>query len=331
MVAMTRRAPLLRAAFAALTLTLALAPSGCEDEKKRTQPADVPDSGATPRLLDGKLGEAAAAAEASATARNAPSKGGATEDGPPEKGVFEPAAAEKALPRGAPPKVEILGEGSEPRAVMSAKVEAGATRKAVLTLGLRAQMPVDIDFATTFKIEKPKDAKDAKDKKAGADAPKKAEEGGAPAGLQVVAKIESVGVSAQKGSPEELAKIFGKLKGSQLRYSAMPDGSARDFSYEIAKDADPNLESAFGMLVEALSMMVAPLPSKPVGAGAYWMVTDRASSSGVEVIRYRVFRVTKMDGGQPTLSMELRQYAADGVMRVPGGPKDATMSIDRFE
>jgi hypothetical protein len=61
------------------------------------------------------------------------------------------------------------------------------------------------------------------------------------------------------------------------------------------------------------------------------MVTDRAGASGVDVLRYRVFRVTKIEGSQATLSIELRQYATDDEMRVPGPQQEMTLPMDRFE
>lgn len=328
-----RRAHPLRAALAALPLTLGLLSAGCEEEPRKTQTIDAgaQDSGPTQPLLGGKLGEAVAAAGASATVRETPSPGGGATDGPPEKGIFEPAAADKVHPRGAPAKLEILGQGSEPRAAIAAKLEPGATRKVVLTLGLRAQTPIDVDFAFAFKVDKPKDDKAKKGAEGAASASAGGAAGGVPGGLPVIGKIASAGVSMQRGAPEELAKLFAKLKGSQIRFTAAPDGSARDLGYEIAKDADAGLETILQGLVEALSLMLAPLPATPVGVGAYWMVTDRASSSGIDVLRYRVFRVTKMEGGQASLSVEVRQYAADDEIRVPGAQQAMTLPLDRFE
>src|SRR5689334_4143552 len=88
------RSMLTRSVFTALALTLALASAGCEDEKKKTAAAAADAGASTQPLLDGKLGEAVAEAEAEATAKNkaAPAKGSAGDDGPPEKGVFETAA-----------------------------------------------------------------------------------------------------------------------------------------------------------------------------------------------------------------------------------------------
>lgn len=306
-------------------MTLALGQTGCEDEKKKPQAAAADAGPTTQPLLDGKLGEAVARAEASAAAPRVPGKASSGENEPPEKGVFEAGAADKAHPRGAPAKIEILGEGNEPRAALSPKLEPGTTKKVTLRLGLRAQTPIDVDFGVTFKIEKPKD-----DKK-GADASKKAAEGEAPVGPLVIGKIASAGVSSQRGSTEELSKVFAKLKGSEIRFIAAPDGSARDLGYELSKDADRSIESVVQALLEAMSLMIAPLPSKPVGAGAYWMVTDRVVTSGVEVVRYRVFRLTKAADGQASLSMDLRQYAADTAMQVPGAEKEAKLTLERFD
>jgi len=73
--------------------------------------------------------------------------------------------------------------------------------------------------------------------------------------------------------------------------------------------------------------MRVPAPDKPVGVGAYWMVTDRSSILGVEVIRYRVFRVQEVDKAKVKLSLEIRQYAAKPSVQAAG----EKLEVSRFE
>lgn len=336
---MKRSASHLRAAGAALALALVIAPAGCEDDKaKSTQSAasagdaGAPDGSSSQQLLGGRLGAAVAAAGQQAQAPAPNAKGGAgPADGPPETGVFTPEGAAAAHAKGAPPKVEMLGEGAEPRAVIPASADPEAQQKLVLTLGMRMGMQAlpNIDFAVAFKADKPKDDKAKK-----GDAKGEASPGGAAAPLKVAGKVTDATLSAdQPGQiPAELAKEVAKLKGSVVRFERAADGSVGGFSYELAKEADKGLDAALKSLADALSIITAPLPAKPVGVGAYWMVTDRGQTSGAEVIRYRVFRVKSMEGGKASLAIEVRQYAAENSMRVASGPQEEmSLGIEQYD
>ena len=86
--------------------------------------------------------------------------------------------------------------------------------------------------------------------------------------------------------------------------------------------------------IESLSIVLAPAPPKPVGAGAYWMVTDRAPTSGAEMLRYRVFRVVSAGADGTKLSVELRQYSVETTLSVAGagqGGGEVKLTIDKFE
>jgi hypothetical protein len=315
--------------------------AGCEDEKEKPSAVDAgaPDSGANQALLGGKLGEAVAAAAAPGASGAPTSKPTAAVEGaPPVNGIMGPVAADKAHPPGAPPKLEILGEGSEPRVSLAPKLAAGTEQKITLSV-TRSQMPLSIDIAVAFKVDK---AKDDKKKKPDANKGKDAE--AAPAGpagaLAIVGKIEGASVTAQVEVPEDFTKTVTSLKGSQIRFFMTPDGSASGFTREVAKGTDkaldPELEAIIGSFIEsfieAFSTILAPVPQKPVGVGAYWMVTDRGKTLGVEMVRYRVFRVLSAGPEGTKLAVELRQYSTAPSLSVPnqqGG--EMALKLDKFE
>jgi hypothetical protein len=309
--------------------------AGCEDEKQKTSATDAgaPDSGANQPLLGGKLGEAVAAAAApGATGAPASKPTAAVEGAPPENGIMGPVAADKAHPPGAPPKLDILGEGSEPRVSLAPKLAAGTEQKITLSV-TRSQMPLSIDIAIAFKVDK---AKDDKKKKPDANKGKDAEAAAAPAGpagaLAIVGKIEGASVTAQVEVPEDLTKAVTSLKGGQIRFFMMPDGSASDFTRELTKGTDKALEAELASIIEVFSTILAPVPQKPVGVGAYWMVTDRGKSLGAEMVRYRVFRVLSAGPEGTKLAVELRQYSTAPSLNVPnqqGG--EMALQLDKFE
>ncbi|MDI1432218.1 hypothetical protein [Polyangium sorediatum] len=301
-----------------IALGLVISTIGCQEEKKPAAPiADAGADAQTGPVVGGKLGEAlAAAAQAPPPAQSAGPKDAA--GGPPESGIFEPAAADAAFSPTATPKLEIFGDGSDPKVPLSYAFAGGDERKTTLLLQVRAAQqglpPLIVELV--FKADKAKDDKKKTDKAAEP----------APAGQPVVVKIAAV--KAIRGDvPAELKN----LKDSVIRYRLGPSGIATDLAIEYPKDSTPGIELVTGSLVDAVLASTVPLPDKPVGVGAYWMVTDRARSSGVDVLRYRVAKVEKLDGKRATLSLEVRQYAANATLGLPGLPKDVPVSLERYE
>jgi hypothetical protein len=288
----------------ALSGVVAAVAAGCADEKK-TQTADA-DAGAEQSkkpVLDSKLEAAVKAAESAQASSK--SKGG---DGPPENGVFGPGFGDKAHPPGAPAKVELIGEGAEPR-VMLAPAPADEQKETVNTTVRLQGSPLPVEYGLALKIDKPKDEKKT-------DGPKV---------WRVVGKVASLSVSPQL--PRDASDKLGKLKGTEIRYTIGPTGGATDLGYTLAKDADPGLgEAVVKSLVDSIGFAVPPLPQKPVGVGATWMVTDRGSTFGVEVVRYRVYKIERISDGVPFLSLDVRQYAAKDEAEL--GQK---MTVKQFE
>ena len=92
------------------------------------------------------------------------------------------------------------------------------------------------------------------------------------------------------------------------------------------------MEAAVRGLGDALAGLTTPLPVKPVGVGGYWMATDRCVSYlGLEVLRYRVFRVEKIEQGKATLTAELRQYATSDEADLGSMAPGQKLGIERFE
>jgi hypothetical protein len=267
-----------------------LALGGCgEDKKPQNDEADAGEQGPPKPVVDKKLAAAVKAAESAQAA-------GKGTDGPPESGVFGPGLADKAFAPGAPPKLEVVTAGAEPRfKLVPAPAEE---QKVTATITRRTQGgALQVEYGLALKIDKGKD--DKKDDKK-ADAPK---------GWRVLGKVASIGMPPQ--IPRELGDKLGKLKGTELRYTIGPSGGLSDVALSLPKDADASLaDSVLNSLVDSLAAAIPPVPADPVGAGGYWMVTDRTTSFGVQLIRYRVYKVEKIDKDGASLSLDVREYAA---------------------
>ncbi|MFS8070453.1 MAG: hypothetical protein ACMG6S_29160 [Byssovorax sp.] len=302
---------LLRAAgFSIVALGLL---SGCNDDKTTTvTDAGVDDAGSTKALLGGKLGAAVAAAPG---------------DGPPEAGFFPPGGADKAQPPGAPPKVDVLDEGAEPRVLLATAPPSEQQAQVLASYRMGQQGLPPFAFSLAIKSAKGKDEK--------VDAP------------QIVAKVIAIEIPGLGGKlPKEVAegleklkKGLEKLKGSEVRYRLTSDGAMLDMSTSIPKDkdkapnpeVDPMLDIAMRGLLEAMTLTTVPLPTKPVGVGGYWIATDRGTSFGIDVVRYRVFKVQKIEKGQATLTVDTRQYAVKNEIELGAIAQNQKIAAEHFD
>jgi hypothetical protein len=295
----------------------ALLAAGCTDDKKaqNTTTDGGAEQGPAKPVLDGKLAAVVKAAESAKPAASSANAG----DGPPENGVFAAGLADKAQPPGAPPKVEVIADGKEPRVLLASASAPTDEQKETASVTLRIQGgAIPVEYALALKVDKAKDDKDKKDA------------GPRPPGVQVRGKVTAIGLPPQV--PHDLGDKLGKLKGTEIRYVIAPNGGATDLGYAVPKDADPGLgEAVVKGLVDAIGVMMPPLPTKPIGAGGYWMVTDRASNFGVEVVRYRVYTVDKIDKDSASFSVQVRQYAAKDDADLGAIASGQKMTLQRFE
>ncbi len=310
-------------AFVALSLVLA---AGCADKTMVSADAgEALDAGPAKPVLGGKLGAALAAAESQ---QGRPQGGSnAAKDGPPENGIFPPGGADAALAPSAPPKIEVINDGSEPRVAL-ALAPVGDEQKTTMTVGVQlAQGPLPgVDFELAFKIDRPKD-KDKVD----------------PQGsLPIVARVISVEPPKElaRGLPKELVDFFSRFKGSELRYQLSPKGVVSGLTATVSKDVEAAKvedgirtmgDITFRAMVDSFMMMNVPLPDKPVGVGGYWIVTDRGTSFNMDVVRYRVFHVQKIDKGQAALTVDIRQYSVKEEIDLGALAKGTKFKLDRFD
>lgn len=302
-------------------LALCLGLTSCGSEGSGSKPADAGALDASNQpIVGGKLGAAiaSAAAASSASAKAKSSQGG---DQPPENGIFAPGEADQRQPKSAPPKVDVLGEGTDPKVAMVGKLDA-PEQKVTVTIGMRLGQNVrlpTVEYALSIKPEK-----------AAGDKPKE----GAP--VKIAATITGVSLPGQQaGQPgvKELADRIGKLKGGVVRWDLAPGGGVSNFAPDLPKGAGEGLELVVDALVETLSLLSPPVPAKPVGKDGYWIAADRGRAAvGLDVVRFRVFKVQSLDDGATSLSFELRQYAADQKLGIPDEQgKKTEMPMDGFE
>lgn len=235
--------------------------------------------------------------------------------GPPPNGIFAPGQADKAAAKGGPATFALGSEGTEPRVLLGPGPKPGTKRSGTVELATQSdpQQPgVPIQFNVTMEAQKPKLEADA----------------GAPQAV-VLTKVTGARINAP-GVPADLSAAVGKLKGSSVQYQVGADGVAANVHSEVAKGVDAGFRDPVQALSDLLVGLALPFPSKPVGVGAFWMVTTRDVVMGLDVVSYRLVKVEKVEGTTVTLSLNTKRYAASPSFELEGLPPDAPKSMAEF-
>jgi hypothetical protein len=241
------------------------------------------------------------------------SKGGGAEMQPPPQGVFAPGQADRYIKQGAALKLDIFQDGGAPKSTLWMMPEDGS--KHALTVEVGGQMdgrPLPmLRYELSVAVSAPK-----------------AKEGESSPMPTVTFVLDSAKSSAQQAGrlPAALQKEIAKLKGSKIIASLSAYGSVDQTKTEMADGVMEGLALILDRLAMALSMVVGPMPTEPVGVGAYWMARDRARLGGVDVLRYRVTRVESVSNGQTKLKMDVKHYAATSKSLPSGAPEGLVVS-----
>lgn len=303
----------LRFVSSLLTVSL-LALVGCEKEQQSETKVES-DAGVDKNAtLDPALAKAVAAASAGGMRGPAP----ASSDGPPPNGIFPPGRADSEIKRGQPPKITLGGQGSEPRVVLGpAQPKPGTkltgTIEVVQSDPGRGGLPVEF----TLRIEARK-----ADAAAGADA-------GTPSAVPMLAQVTGAR-AAVAGVPRDLDEAVAKLKGAKVEYEVLADGSGTGYRYDIGS-AKPELGDMMRMLSDTIALVTLPLPSQPVGKGAFWMATSREGVLGLDLVTYRMVKVEELAADKVTLSVNTKRYATSNRFELDALPPDAPRDLAAFE
>jgi len=288
--------------------------AGCEkSESHRDEAAAASDAGKSKVAVDepdlANAVESVRQPRAGESGNNGP-------DGPPPTGIFAPGAADKAMAKGAPAALTLGSDGSAPRIQLGPVPKPGTKRAGSIEVATQSdprQGAIPISLALSLEAQKPKAESDA----------------GAPSALQMLAKVTGATINAP-GVPAEIAAGLAKLKGSHVDYQLSPDGAGSNFRYEATKGVDPAFKQAIEALSDTLVVLSLPFPTKPVGVGAYWMITTRDSVMGLDVVTYRLLKLEKLEGNVATLNLSTKRYAASPSFDIEGLPPDAPRNMGEF-
>ncbi|HKY37489.1 MAG TPA: hypothetical protein VJN18_16215 [Polyangiaceae bacterium] len=301
-----------------LFLVVACSALACEKNEPKQEEVKRSDTDAglsKVEALDPNLAEAVAAASVAVPDRGAPPP--QVDGGPPPDGVFAPGAADKELPRGGMPKITLGNEGSAP------KVQLGVAKAQALVSGtIQIAQQSDprqgaIPVLMTVTIE-----------------PKKLEAAGdaakAPVAQPVALKVTGAKIDAPN-VPKDVDLQIAKLRGSRVEYSILPGGAGAGFRFDAPKDAPSDLRDVVRSLSDAIALLTIPYPDKPLGAGAYFMVTSRDDFLGLDLVSYRLVKVKQVTADVATLEVNTKRYAASRSFDFPGLPPEIEKNLVEFQ
>lgn len=202
----------------------------------------------------------------------------------------------------APPLVNVLERGSEPRQELRWRVESGLEQPLTATLGIgvdavivliRSKMPL-VESAYDLTMRAKKVRKDGT-----------VQVGFHVTGVEVVVPegAEPKQTEAQKLAMQERAKVVGS-------YTLSPRGGISDFKLVKASDGTQAGPGLVDLLRWSLGQMTPALPSEPVGVGAKWSAHESVIQGGILVNQLRTIELVKVDGNRLELSVDLRQSAS---------------------
>jgi hypothetical protein len=298
-----------------LPLGVLLALPSCSKEQQHERTSEPVASVDKNAGLDPELARAVAAASSRAKPTGAPDSSG----GPPPNGIFPPGGADAEIKPGAPPKITLGGTGSEPRVSLApAQPKPGWKTQGTIQLQVSSgpqQAPIPFELTVAIEAQKPKGA---------------AADAGAPSdSVAMTAKVLGVKLGLS-GIPHDLELAVAKLKGSKVEYEVSHDGAGTGFHTEVAPGAE-SVRDQLRQLSDALALVTLPVPSEPLGTGAYWMTTSREGVFGLDLVTYRLVKVEAVKGDSVTLSVGTKRYATSKRFDFEGLPPDAPHELSEFQ
>jgi hypothetical protein len=294
-----------------LLLLAALIGAGCE-KKEEAPVVEQKDAGTDSKdiVLDPELAEAMQ--QTKAAPKSAPL---GQPGGPPPTGIFAPGEADKEAAKGSAPKLELGSEGSEPKVSLQPATAPESKLAGNIEVSVQQGQQgggLPIAFGVELSGQKLK-------------------EGEGPAGAsKVTVRVTSAKVSVP-GVGKDIEADIAKLKGTRLDYVLLPDGTGQNYKLELPKTVAPDLAAWAESLKDAIALVTLPVPSKPVGAGAYWMVKSREGVLGLDMVTYRLAKVEAVKDGVVTLNLSTKRYSASPALELPGLPPGVPKEMSEFQ
>ncbi|MEM1029929.1 MAG: hypothetical protein AAGN82_06245 [Myxococcota bacterium] len=322
---MDRVHQLRRAGSVFVLVVVGVAPLACGDEPAETGPDPAASSTSTAGTKNRALVDNQVKAAMKDVAPD-PAATGQSQDGPPPKGIFASGEGAKALARDE--KLSLIDAG------------AADGRRKVGTFGPKLEGVFGLQVAQS---SQPGGVRPVVDYTIRLATPEK-EEAAAPAASATAATappgptsvrftiLKAAPAAQQPGQiPAELGKVLATVEGSRFDAQVLPNGRLVALKTTYAEKLEQaGLREFVDIARSALTLFFPPMPPEPVGTGGFWIIGDRADLKGMDMIRYRVTKLTEATDDELTFELDVRHYVADPT-QVPNLVRGQGLTAQAFE
>lgn len=267
------------------------------DEAKKSEPVPVPSDMVFNDFLP-TSGNAAGLG-----VRDAGIEGGLAELGAADPGADPNAGADA----GDKLTVKVIEPGAEPRAMRKYTFAPNKVEKRILTLAQSITQSAGGQTTPaqeiTLKIHLDLTTKQVK-----------------PSGATIEAKVTKV---EMPGAPPQAAQMLTSLNGLAGTFDVSPRGEAGEVSFAASPQMKNQLaESILGGLSQGLQLLLTPLPSTPVGAGAKWELVGAKHEGEINSRRFTLKEVSN-EGGVVDTDIDMKVPR-----RMEQSPRGGTMFVE---
>lgn len=244
-------------------------------------------------------------------------------DGPPAAGIFAAGDGAKALARDGKLNLVDKGKGTKVKVDGFGSVDGAFLLQVAQSSQPGGTRPV-VDY--TIKVRGPKAETDDAEAAPSATA---APAGGIPVSF-VIAKAKPS--QTQQGQlPEGFDKIIASVEGSRFDVKLAPNGAFTEIKTVYGKGLEQAVMREFvDMARSALTLFFPAMPSEPVGKDGFWIMGDKANLEGMDLIRYRVTKLSEVQADLFTFEIDVRHYVADP-FQVPNLVRGKGLAAKAFE
>ncbi len=224
------------------------------------------------------------------------------------------------------PVIKVIDAGQEPRTPMRVKVEAGQRETMVMTMtmsmdmdmgGLGAVPKMDmppIEMTMPIHVTSVSDTGD----------------------FRYEFSLDSVTVKDRPGTPPELVEA---LRGSMTGIIGLSGssvvsnrGEVREATFKVPENVPPQIKQTMESMQQSMQQIAIPFPEEAVGIGAKWEVTSTLTQvGGINMTQVSAYEITARDGDTLTLNNGIQQNAPHQVMKAPGIPATATVTLQSMK
>ena len=147
--------------------------------------------------------------------------------------------------------------------------------------------------------------------------------------------LDAVDVLADDKSPpamvDSMKKSLADIKGMNGSAEVTPRGITKNAEMKMPANTNPQLASMMENMRQQMNQMSVPLPEEPVGQGATWTVTTQMTSGGIQLTNQYKYTLTKLEGSNIEMKVELVQTAEAQELKNPALPPGTVVKLQEFK